>query len=213
MNGARSDRVREPRERLTETAYPMTVISLASKISPPRIWLVRHGESTWNALGWMQREVAHPPLTPRGVIQAHSAGYQLRDKEIRLVVSSNAVRALQTARAISAIVGAPVHVDARLRERGWARRAADTPPTAVDGITPSHGPTATLEDPSGRVRCVLSDLVHHPGPIVVVTHGDIVCSILDLLSARDATTVLWNSGTKVPNGVVLPLAVDVNRLV
>lgn len=158
------------------------------------LWVVRNGESTWNAIGRMQREIAHPPLTARGTTQAYAAGYALRDKGIDRVVSSDAVRAKQTAQAMATVLGVRTTVDGRLRDRGWRRTGTLTD---VD----SHRP-AQLEDPTERVRTLLLDLAAMQGCTAVVTHGDIVCAILDVLHARDATTHQWRTGTDVPNGSV-----------
>lgn len=158
------------------------------------LWVVSHGESTWNAVGRAQREIAHPPLTARGTTQAYAAGYALRNKKIDRVVSSDAVRAKQTAQAMATVLGVRTTVDGRLRERGWRRTGTLTD---VD----SHRP-AQLEDPTERVRTVLLDLAAMQGCTAVVTHGDIVCAILDMLHARDATTHQWRTGTDVPNGSV-----------
>ncbi|OPX09468.1 histidine phosphatase family protein [Mycobacterium sp. AT1] len=166
------------------------------------LWLVRHGESTWNALGRVQREVAHPPLTARGTTQAYAAGYALRDRKINRIVCSDAVRARQTAQAMATVLGVRTTVDERLRERGWRR-------TGTLADADSHRP-ARLEDPSERVRLVLFDLAAMDGSTAVVTHGDIVCAILDMLHARDATTRQWRSGTDVPNGSVV--VVNLRRL-
>jgi len=166
------------------------------------LWVVRHGESTWNAIGRTQREIAHPPLTARGTTQAYAAGYALRDRKIDRVVSSDAVRATQTAKAMATVLGVPVTVDGRLRERGWRRTG-----TLTDAQLPGQ---ARLEDPTERVRTVLLDLGAMEGSTVVVTHGDIVCAILDLLHARDATTRQWRTGTDVPNGSVV--RVNLRRL-
>lgn len=166
------------------------------------IWVLRHGESTWNAIGRMQREVAHPPLTARGTTQAHAAGYALRDKHIARVITSDAVRAMQTAHAMATVLGVDVIVDRRLRERGWSRTR-----TLVEAR--AHIPER-LEDPTGRVRSALLHIASMEGATAVVTHGDIVCAILDLLAARDSTTHQWVTGTDVPNGV--PVNVNLRGL-
>lgn len=166
------------------------------------LWVVRHGESTWNAIGRIQREIAHPPLTARGTTQAYAAGYALRDKNIDRIVSSDAVRARQTAQSMATVLSVPATVDGRLRERAW-RRAG----TLADAD--SHRP-ARLEDPTERIRTVLLDLDAMDGSTVVVTHGDIVCAILDMLHARDATTRHWRTGTDVPNGSMV--GINMRRL-
>ena len=159
------------------------------------LWVVRHGESTWNALGRLQREIAHPPLTARGTTQAYAAGYTLRNKKIDHIVCSDAVRATQTAKAMATVLGLPMTIDGRLRERGWRR-------TGTLADAGSHRP-ARLEDPTERIRTVLLDLAAMEGSTAVVTHGDIVCAILDMLHARDATTRQWRTETDVPNGSVV----------
>ena len=76
----------------------------------------------------MQRQVAHPPLTARGLTQAYAAGYSLRGKGIDSVLTSDAVRAVQTAQAIATVLDVGVRVDGRLRERGWADVATSARP-------------------------------------------------------------------------------------
>jgi broad specificity phosphatase PhoE len=61
------------------------------------LWLVRHGESTWNAQGRMQRQIHHPPLTARGTTQVYAAGYALQGRQIERIITSDAVPAMQTA--------------------------------------------------------------------------------------------------------------------
>ena len=79
-----------------------------------RILLVRHGQSTWNALGkWQGR--ADPPLSPLGQQQAASAA--ARVGIVDAVIASPLVRARQTAEIIAEGIGVgPVDTDHRLIE-------------------------------------------------------------------------------------------------
>ena len=43
----------------------------------PTLWLVRHGESTWNVLGIIQGQSDQATLTSRGRIQAQQAAQRL----------------------------------------------------------------------------------------------------------------------------------------
>ena len=86
--------------------------------SAPALWLVRHGESTWNVAGLAQGQHDQAELTGRGVRQASDAAWRFRDHPIRAIYASDLRRALQTAAAFAAVVGVPVFADARLRERG-----------------------------------------------------------------------------------------------
>lgn len=79
--------------------------------------LVRHGESTWNAIGRYQGQ-RDPPLSPRGEQQAAAAAAALRATAIDAVASSPLQRAYQTAVAIAAPHDLAVRRDARLTEIG-----------------------------------------------------------------------------------------------
>lgn len=164
-----------------------------------RIWVIRHGESTWNARGLMQRQVAHPPLTARGIEQAYAAGFSLRYRDIGQIVTSDAVRARQTAAAIATVLQVPVIVDPRLRERNWL---------ATPGLAPvGYRAPQRLEDPRPRVAEALWALAGLGADSAVVTHGDIVCALLDMLAARNAETEHWGDGMAVPNGAVVPMLI------
>src|ERR1700754_1011191 len=83
----------------------------------PTLWLVRHGESTWNIAGLAQGHNDEAELTERGLRQAAEAAGQFRDRPVRAIYASDLRRAQQTAAAFAAVLGLPVHADARLRAR------------------------------------------------------------------------------------------------
>ena len=83
----------------------------------PALWLVRHGESTWNVAGLAQGHNDLAELTDRGLTQASDAARPFRDRPIRALYASDLRRALQTAAAFATTLGLPVYADARLRER------------------------------------------------------------------------------------------------
>ncbi len=133
----------------------------------------------------MQRQIAHPPLTELGVRQAYEAGDTLRDKGIDRIVTSDAVRAAQTARAVAEVLDVAVSVDVRWRERGWA----------VPG---------RLEDPTPRVLAALAAIAASGDRVAVVTHGDIVDLIKDMLCVAQR----WESGSDVPHCSVFAVRTD-----
>jgi broad specificity phosphatase PhoE len=83
----------------------------------PALWLVRHGESTWNISGLAQGHNDEAELTERGLRQAAQAAGQFRDRPVRAIYASDLRRAQQTAAEFAAVLGLPVYPDARLRER------------------------------------------------------------------------------------------------
>lgn len=113
---------------------------LAARPVPTRtaLWLVRHGESTWNVAGLCQGHNDEAELTGRGLRQAADAAAQFGYRPVRAIYASDLRRARQTAAAFAVVLGLPVHADARLRER----RLGVLEGTAHTTISPSdlgHG--------------------------------------------------------------------------
>jgi probable phosphoglycerate mutase len=86
-------------------------------LTHPALWLVRHGESTWNTAGLAQGYNDEAELTERGLSQAAEAAAQFGYRPVRAIYASDLRRAQQTAMAFAAVLGLSVHFDARLRER------------------------------------------------------------------------------------------------
>jgi|SRR5215469_5705990 len=81
------------------------------------LWLVRHGESTWNTLGLTQGHNDQAELTGRGRRQAAEVAERFAEVPVRAIYASDLRRAQQTAAPLAAAAGVPVVLDARLRER------------------------------------------------------------------------------------------------
>ncbi|HEY7880516.1 MAG TPA: histidine phosphatase family protein, partial [Streptosporangiaceae bacterium] len=81
------------------------------------LWLVRHGESTWNTLGLAQGHCDQARLTRLGERQAWAVAAQLRDRPVRALYASDLRRALETAAPLAEVTGLSVNRDTRLRER------------------------------------------------------------------------------------------------
>jgi probable phosphoglycerate mutase len=80
------------------------------------VLLIRHGETAWNAKKRLQGHL-DIPLSTVGQRQAAALGRALEKEALDAVISSDLQRARQTAEAIAAPRGMPVHVDTGLRER------------------------------------------------------------------------------------------------
>src|SRR6266568_1878780 len=81
------------------------------------LWLVRHGESTWNTLGLAQGHCDQARLTRLGQRQAWAVASQLRDRPVGALYASDLRRALETAAPLAEVTGLTVARDPRLRER------------------------------------------------------------------------------------------------
>ena len=80
-------------------------------------YLFRHGQSVWNAEGRPHGQHPYPvPLTITGQEQAKELARLLSDKKIEVVLTSDLLRAEQTANIIGDILNVEVVKDVRFRE-------------------------------------------------------------------------------------------------
>jgi 2,3-bisphosphoglycerate-dependent phosphoglycerate mutase len=144
------------------------------------LWLVRHGESTWNARGLAQGHDDRARLTSRGLRQARAIAVQLGDRRIRALYASDLRRALQTAAPLASALGLTVVRDARLRERclgvleGTAAAAISPAVSGIsDGrvVNPDACPDGgeSLRDFYRRVARFADDLA--AAEVAIVAHG------------------------------------------
>ncbi|WP_323715578.1 histidine phosphatase family protein [Paracoccus aminovorans] len=144
----------------------------------PDLYLMRHGQTRWNAEGRLQGRL-DSPLTPLGLAQARRQAWLLRDLPDGLArYASPAGRAQQTARI--AFGGAGFACDERLHEidigsfagRLGAALQAEHPALFGQGGALDwydHAPGGEhFAGLRARVRAFLRDL---SGPAVIVTHG------------------------------------------
>lgn len=85
-----------------------------------QVLLWRHGRTTWNVERRFQGQ-ADPPLDSVGRLQAREAAALLASFQPLSIVSSDLVRAADTAAPLASLTGVPVRFDPRLRERGLGR--------------------------------------------------------------------------------------------
>jgi len=79
------------------------------------LWLVRHGESTWNTLGLAQGHCDQARLTRLGQRQAWAVAARLRDRPVGALFASDLRRALETAAPLAEVTALDVTRDPRLR--------------------------------------------------------------------------------------------------
>lgn len=153
------------------------------------VWLVRHGETEWNAQRRLQGQ-HDSPLTARGRRQALAIADLLartlaptrtpgREAPLRLVASPLG-RTRATMDPIAAALGRPVEYDDRLKEIGlgawegmtWAEIEAEFP-GALDGATPHE---RFFRPPGGETHAAMIErlggwLAEVDAPTVAVSHG------------------------------------------
>ena len=175
--------------------------------------LVRHGESTWNLARRLQGQTSHPPLTPRGREQARTAARALRARAISAVVSSDLLRARETAHIIGHALDRPVRLDPRLREQAYGvlegrSTAAALADPGYDLLDPDeHAPGGeSLRDVYRRVASLAAELItsQPEGEVVVVSHGDSVRALLAWLDGHPAHDLPWRA---VANGQIITVDV------
>jgi probable phosphoglycerate mutase len=145
------------------------------------LYLVRHGQTTFNAegrvQGWMD-----VPLDEVGLHQAQQVAKRFSAKQVHAIYSSPLMRAAETARAIAQAAGRDAILDDRLREYhmgDWTGKTGDE----IAAITPGlrwGGPEMLIpggesaQDMRDRVESFLHAVLarHAAGEtLIAVSHG------------------------------------------
>lgn len=167
-----------------------------------RVLVLRHGQSTWNAesrwQGW-----ADAPLSEAGWSQASAMATQLAAGTDRFtkVVSSDLSRAVDTARVVAETLQlGEVAIDTSFRERDvgdWCGRTTEE----IDLIWPGaiaawrsgrlDRPPGGEHEPEFRarvVRAVERLAAEDDGPVLVITHGGVIRSLVRQLGGEPPST-------------------------
>jgi broad specificity phosphatase PhoE len=84
-------------------------------VKTTRFILIRHAESTWNAVGRWQGH-GDPPLSERGLEQSRRCAEEMRGERVDRLICSDLLRTRQTAEAIGSALGMPAQPCEELRE-------------------------------------------------------------------------------------------------
>ena len=174
----------------------MTVTALP-ELPVGRLVLWRHGRTEWNAEGRFQGQL-DPPLDAVGRAQAVHAAPQLvagLAGQEAVVVSSDLVRAAETARALTALLDVPLRLDPRLREHGMGSWEGLTRAEVADRYPEQYADWLAGRPVRGRggeetsvvAERVLTALRDLPAVdvAVVVTHGGTSGRMIELLLELD----------------------------
>ena len=159
---------------------------------PARLFLVRHGQSTFNAQARLQGQ-ADPPLSDAGRAEAKLLKPALARFDEARVVTSDLKRARETAE----LLGYPgARLDARFREidvGAWAGRPLDDFPAGAEPAWrggPLKAPDGeSWETFQARVGAAADELIAAGGAWLVVCHGGVVRAALSHVTGADAQRV------------------------
>jgi len=188
----------------------MTSIGLHDKASPA-IHLVRHGQSTWNVKRLVQGQTSHPELTELGRQQGRQAAETLAGSAAVRLLTSDLLRAVQTAQIIGNALGLVPIRTSLLREQSfggleglstdravleWERAANEAvdqygDPLPIVDVRLTGG--ESMRDVLARVTALLASpwVAEATGDVVIVTHGDTIRILLAHLLGDDFQDPPW----------------------
>ncbi len=162
-----------------------------------RLWLVRHGETEWNAEGRYQGQT-DVPLSEVGLRQAEAVAARLAAAPLDAIYVSDLSRAAETGRAIARPHGLDVRLDPRWRELSfgewhgltYAQMEAQAPETVAwwnaDRVHRAPPGGETMAELAARVQAALDDICrdHSDGTVLVAAHGGPIRVLLCLLLGK-----------------------------
>lgn len=203
-----------------------------------QVYLVRHGETEWNAARRIQGQ-SDSPLTAKGLYQARQVAQRVRDEGITHVITSDLGRTRHTAQIIADACGCEVINEPRLRElhmgvleerildglteqeEGWRKQMVDGSPK---GRIPEG---ETMTELAVRMRAALDSCLDLPPgskPLLVshgIALGCLISTILGLPAYAERRLRLRNCSLSrvdhqksawLANGWIVETAGDVSHL-
>lgn len=146
------------------------------------IFVARHGETDHNKNRILQ--LPSTPLSATGEQQAKCLAQRLQNENITRIISSDYLRAAQTAQALSQLTQIEVELNPLLRERnlgdirGQSYDSLDLDPFALDYIPPNGESWTDFHKRVARAwQFIAQQFTHSNGHLLIVTHG-LVCRAL-----------------------------------
>ncbi|MFD0677064.1 MULTISPECIES: histidine phosphatase family protein [unclassified Paenibacillus] len=166
------------------------------------IGFVRHGETDWNKEGRSQghRDIE---LNEEGQAQAHAVAKRLSAEQWDILISSDLLRAQETAQIISQLLKKPVQLDKRLRERSFGQLEGTTVQERIDrwgsGWESLDLNVETLEHMLVRSTELMHELVvrYSGQKILLVSHGTFIAVTLKHLLGGQEISTLGNTSISV----------------
>ncbi len=162
---------------------------------PARLWLVRHGQTDWNAAGRVQGHIP-TDLNLEGRAQSLALGKLLADRPFAALYSSDLPRALQTSELLlqGAKLSVPIQSTEQLRERSFGPyEGATSPEIRAPRTALGLSSTGDLADWTGmpgiesnnalwsRIQATLKNISaqHSAQDVLVITHGGVIAQAIN----------------------------------
>lgn len=180
----------------------------------PIVHFVRHGQSTWNLRQLVQGQQTEPALTSFGRLQARGAASALTDVRARRLLTSDLIRAAQTAEIIGRAIALPPTATTLLREQGLGDLEGLTTREATDRLLDVDLSHPDLRYAGGESRSDvatrIATLVGSPlvtdlsanDDLVVVSHGDTIRIAISYLLDEGPLDTPWRT---IGNGAVVSI--------
>jgi probable phosphoglycerate mutase len=179
------------------------------------IFLVRHGQTDWNYLGKWQGHVG-PGLNRTGIDQIETAAEKLRRYEIGVIVSSDTLRARESALILgNRLRISSIFYEERLRERSMGNLVGLTETEILrkhpeikltKGLLGNNNIEAAepWEDFIHRSTSTFLELAkEHDENTVIVTHGGVIDQLITFITGDDSYPIVSNGNVSL---------VDVDKL-
>jgi probable phosphoglycerate mutase len=167
------------------------------------IGFIRHGTTEWNIAGRMQGQM-DTELAEVGIWQAQQLAARLKQETWDGIMSSDLIRARQTAQTVADVTGTPfLGMDVRLRERHFGQLEG----TTIEDRLARWGESwreldlgmESNEDLLKRWLSFLGELeAQHGGKrILLVSHGGYIAPVLEFLLGEPVASHISNTSITV----------------
>jgi len=175
------------------------------------IYLVRHGQTDWNV---EKKTQGHTdiPLNDIGREQARSLSLDISKLGIDSIISSDLLRAKETAEIINEANGVNLIFDQRLREinygdlEGISRDNLKPETWDIFNVTPEKFNAEPFTDVFVRIKSLFDELSDKQENILIVTHGGPLRMIMYYANNRDKFDkkeyALFSQNAKIKNAAV-----------
>ncbi|HVL40047.1 MAG TPA: histidine phosphatase family protein [Fimbriimonadaceae bacterium] len=146
-----------------------------------RLFLIRHGQTAWNAEGRAQGQT-DIGLDEGGLVQVEQLAHAFSGERLGEIWSSDLLRARETAEPVAAQTGARLRLDPRLRERTFgeweglpfeliARKTHELHSDAQDSLDVQPPRGESVRHVWERLAPVAEAVFSYPRDLAIVTHG------------------------------------------